>query len=218
MKKILSILIALIVLGVAALALAYVPFKPTPANEALAADWKAEAGRGEYVMRASDCMACHTAKGGEPMAGGRGIESPLGTIWSSNITPDKETGIGNWTLDQFRRHGGWRRWSRPAAVPGHAVRELSLHEGKRYARPVRLHPDRGEAREERSAGHQPELPFNMRFGIRAWNWLALSGEAEFKPMAGDDQQIRGQYLVEGAGHCAACHSPRTPSWRRTAPA
>lgn len=65
MKKILSILIALIVLGaVAALALIYVPFKPTPANEALAADWKAEAGRGEYVMRASDCMACHTAKGG----------------------------------------------------------------------------------------------------------------------------------------------------------
>jgi hypothetical protein len=47
-------------------------------------------------------MACHTAKGGEPMAGGGGIESPLGTIWSSNITPDKETGIGNWTLDQFR--------------------------------------------------------------------------------------------------------------------
>ena len=103
MKKILSILIALIVLGVlAALALIYLPFKPTPANEALAADWKAEAGRGEYVMRASDCMACHTAKGGEPMAGGRGIESPMGTIWLSNITPDKETGIGNWTLDQFR--------------------------------------------------------------------------------------------------------------------
>ena len=106
MKKILSILIALIVLGiVAALALAFAPFKPTPANEALAADWKAEPGRGEYGMRAGDCMACHTAKGGEPMAGGRGIESPMGTIWSSNITPDKETGIGNWTLDQFRAAG-----------------------------------------------------------------------------------------------------------------
>lgn len=53
-------------------------------------------------MRAGDCFACPTAKGGEPFAGGRGIESPMGTIWASNITPDKETGIGSWTLEQFR--------------------------------------------------------------------------------------------------------------------
>ena len=211
MKKILSILIALIVLGiVAALALAFAPFKPTPANEALAADWKAEPGRGEYVMRAGDCMACHTAKGGEPMAGGRGIESPMGTIWSSNITPDKETGIGNWTLDQFRAAmvdgvGGHGQQLYPA-MPYENYRymtESDLRALYDYIQ-TEVKPVKSEV-----PATSLSFPFNMRFGIRAWNWLALSGEAKFKPMAGDEQQIRGQYLVEGAGHCAACHSPRT---------
>ena len=211
MKKILSILIALIVLGiVAALALAFAPFKPTPANEQLPANWKAEAGRGEYVMRAGDCMACHTAKGGEPMAGGRGIESPMGTIWSSNITPDKETGIGNWTLDQFRAAmvdgvGGHGQQLYPA-MPYENYRymtESDLRALYDYIQ-TEVKPVKSEV-----PATSLSFPFNMRFGIRAWNWLALSGEAKFKPMAGDEQQIRGQYLVEGAGHCAACHSPRT---------
>lgn len=211
MKKILSILIALIVLGiVAALALAFAPFKPTPANEQLPANWKAEAGRGEYVMRAGDCMACHTAKDGEPMAGGRGIESPMGTIWSSNITPDKETGIGNWTMDQFRAAmvdgvGGHGQQLYPA-MPYENYRymtESDLRALYDYIQ-TEVKPVKSEV-----PATSLSFPFNMRFGIRAWNWLALSGEAKFKPMAGDEQQIRGQYLVEGAGHCAACHSPRT---------
>ena len=211
MKKILSIVIALIVLGIiAAVALAYAPFKPTPANEELPADWKAEAGRGEYVMRAGDCMACHTAKGGEPLAGGNGIHSPMGTIWASNITPDKETGIGNWTLDQFRA----------AMVDGIGDHGQQLYPAMPYENyrfmkesDIRALYDylQTEVKPVKNAVEATSLsfPFNMRFGIRAWNWLALSGESKFKPMSGDDQQIRGQYLVEGAGHCAACHSPRT---------
>jgi mono/diheme cytochrome c family protein len=211
MKKILSIVIALIVLGIiAALLLAFAPFKPTPANETLPTDWKAEAGRGEYVMRAGDCMACHTANGGEPMAGGRGIESPMGTIWSSNITPDKETGIGNWTMDQFRAAmvdgvGGHGQQLYPA-MPYENYRfmtESDLRALYDYIQ-TEVTPVKNEVK-----ATSLSFPFNMRFGIRAWNWLALSGEAKFQPMAGDDQQIRGQYLVEGAGHCAACHSPRT---------
>lgn len=211
MKKYLSILIALIVLGIlAALALIYVPFKPTPANEALAADWKAEPGRGEAVMRAGDCMACHTAKGGEPMAGSRGIESPMGTIWASNITPDKETGIGSWTMDQFRAAmvdgiGGHGQQLYPA-MPYENYRymtESDLRALYDYLQ-TEVKPVKNEV-----AATRLSFPFNMRFGIRAWNWLALSGESQFSPMAGDEQQIRGQYLTEGAGHCAACHSPRT---------
>ena len=212
MKKALYILIALIILGViAALALILTPFKPSPANEALPADWKAEAGRGEYVMRAGDCMACHTANGGEPLAGGRGIESPMGTIWSSNITPDKETGIGNWTLDQFRAAmvdgvGGHGQQLYPA-MPYENYRYMK--EGDIRALFDYLQTEVKPVKNEVQATSL-SFPFNMRFGIRAWNWLALSGEADFKPMAGgDEQQIRGQYLVEGAGHCAACHSPRT---------
>ncbi len=212
MKKYLSILIALIVLGIiAALALAYAPFKPSGANEVLPADWKAESGRGEYVMRAGDCFACHTAKGGEPFAGGRGIESPMGTIWASNITPDKETGIGSWTLEQFRAAmvdgvGGHGQQLYPA-MPYENYRFMK--EGDIRALFDYLQTEVAPVKNEVQATSL-SFPFNMRFGIRAWNWLALSGEADFKPMAGDDQQIRGQYLVEGAGHCAACHSPRTP--------
>ncbi|MDR2299615.1 MAG: cytochrome c [Comamonas sp.] len=211
MKKALSILIALVILGaLAALALINIPFKPTPANEALAADWKAEPGRGEYVMRAGDCMACHTAKDGAPMSGGRGIESPMGTIWSSNITPDKETGIGNWTLDQFRAAmvdgiGGHGQQLYPA-MPYENYRfmkESDIRALYDYLQ-TEVQPVKNEVQ-----ATSLSFPFNMRFGIRAWNWLALSGDADFKPMAGEDQQIRGQYLVEGAGHCAACHSPRT---------
>lgn len=212
-KKILSILIALIILGVlAALALLLVPFTPSPANETLASDWKAEPGRGEYVMRAGDCMACHTANGGEPLAGGRGIESPMGTIWASNITPDKETGIGNWTLEQFRAAmvdgvGGHGQQLYPA-MPYENYRFMK--EGDIRALFDYLQTEVKPVKREVEATSL-SFPFNMRFGIRAWNWLALSGEADFKPMAGDEQQIRGQYLVEGAGHCAACHSPRTVS-------
>lgn len=212
MKKILSILIALIILGVlAALALIYVPFKPSPANERLAAEWKAEPGRGEYVMRAGDCMACHTAKGGEPLAGGNGIHSPMGTIWASNITPDKETGIGSWSMDQFRAAmvdgvGGHGQQLYPAMPYENyrLMKESDLRALYHYLQ-TEVKPVKNEVQ-----ATSLSFPFNMRFGIRAWNWLALSGEADFKPMAGDDQQVRGQYLVEGAGHCAACHSPRTP--------
>ncbi|KDD55459.1 putative gluconate 2-dehydrogenase cytochrome c subunit [Bordetella bronchiseptica OSU553] len=211
MKKALAILGALVALAVlATLALIYVPVKVTPPNEALAADWKAEPGRGKYVMRAGDCMACHTASGGSPLAGGRGIPTPMGTIWSSNITPDKETGIGDWTLDQFRA----------ALVDGIGVKEGHLYPAMPYENyrfmsegDIRalydylmkeVPPVRNEVQATRLS-----FPFNLRFGLRAWNWLALRGESAFKPASDDKLQTRGQYLVEGAGHCAACHSPRT---------
>lgn len=210
MKKALRILGILVVLViVAVLAFIYVPVKTTPPNQELAADWKAEPGRGEYVMRASDCMACHTAEGGSPLAGGRGIASPMGTIWSSNITPDKETGIGNWTLDQFRStmvDGVVNGKHLYPAMPYENYRFMS--ESDIRALYEYLMNDVKPVKNEVQAT-ELDFPFNLRFGIRAWNWLALSGESTFKPMSGTEQQVRGQYLVEGAGHCAACHSPRT---------
>jgi mono/diheme cytochrome c family protein len=211
MRTLLRILGALVALAiVAALALLYLPFTPTPPQESLAADWKPEPGRGQYVLRAGDCMACHTANGGASLAGGRGIASPMGTIWSSNITPDKETGIGNWTLDQFRTamvdgvnaHGSHLypampyenyRFMRESDI--RALYEHLMHE---------VPPVRNDVQST-----QLSFPFNLRFGIRAWNWLALRGDPAFKPASDNDQRNRGQYLVEGAGHCAACHSPRT---------
>lgn len=211
MRTILRILGALLALAiVATLALLYLPFQATPPQESLAADWKPEPGRGQYVMRAGDCVACHTANGGASLAGGRGIASPMGTIWSSNITPDKETGIGNWTLDQFRA----------AMVDGVNARGSHLYpampyENYRFMRESdiralyehlmhEVQPVRNEVQ-----ATQLSFPFNLRFGIRAWNWLALRGDPAFKPASDNELRNRGQYLVEGAGHCAACHSPRT---------
>ncbi|RMX02961.1 cytochrome c [Corticibacter populi] len=211
MKKTLRILGGLVVLGVLALlAFIFVPVKLTPPSEVLPADWKAEPGRGEYVMRASDCMACHTADGGAPFAGSRPIHSPLGTIWTSNITPDKETGIGNWTLDQFRA----------AMIDGISADGSHIYPAMPYENyrlmtegdiralydylMTEVEPVKNQVEETRLS-----FPFNLRFGLRAWNWLALRHDAGFTPAGTSPAQDRGQYLVEGPAHCAACHSPRT---------
>lgn len=210
MKTFLRIIGVLVVLGVIAfLAFLFVPVQLTKPTKELAADWKPAKGQGEYVMYASDCMACHTAEGGKSFAGGRKIASPMGTIWTTNITPDKETGIGNWTLDQFRaalydgiRADGAHLYP---AMPYENYRKLNEED-------VRALYDyfMNEVKPVKNEVQQTELgfPFNMRFGIRAWNWLALNHKAGFTPEGKNEVQDRGQYLVEGAAHCAACHSPR----------
>ncbi|WP_062762852.1 cytochrome c [Falsirhodobacter sp. alg1] len=210
MKTFLRIVAGLVVLGVVALlAFIFVPVQTTKPTEDLADDWKPAEGQGEYVMYASDCAACHTGKDGD-FAGGVAIDSPMGAIWASNITPDKETGIGNWTLDQFRAalydgidDEGAHLYP---AMPYENFRKLSEQDVRALydyfmndVAPVHNEVQKTEL----------SFPFNLRFGIRAWNWLALTGDAGFDPTQAADIQNRGQYLVEGPGHCAACHSPRT---------
>ena len=103
MLNLLRFLGAVVLLGlVALLAIIFLPVWKTAPTADLPADWTPVDGTGQYAMYASDCMACHTAPGGQPFAGGLAIASPMGTIWSTNITPDVETGIGGYTLDQFR--------------------------------------------------------------------------------------------------------------------
>jgi mono/diheme cytochrome c family protein len=212
MKKLLRALLVLVVIGLGALAaFIFVPVQKTAPVTQLAADYQPPAGAGEYVMRASDCMACHTAEGGKPFAGGRAIESPLGTIFTTNITPDKETGIGTYTLADFRaalydgidKHGNHLY----PAMPYDSYRKLTEEDVRAlydyFMKDVQ--PVANKVEETKLA-----FPFNMRFGLRAWNWLAL-GTPGFKPVTGEDAQFnRGAYLVQGAGHCASCHSPRNP--------
>lgn len=210
MMKLLRIIAGLVALGIVALlAFVFIPVQRTAPTETLAADWQPEPGHGQYVMHAADCVACHTAEGGEPLAGGRPIASPMGTIWSSNITPDAETGIGGWSLDDFRA----------ALVDGIDDEGEHLYPAMPYEN--YRHMGEGDIRAlygylmnevapVRNAVAQTslEFPYNLRFGIRAWNWLALSGKAGFTPAGASEMRDRGQYLVEGPGHCAACHSPR----------
>lgn len=213
MLKLLRILIGLVALAiVAVLAIIFVPAQLTRPVTQLPADWTPKPGEGAYAMRMADCAACHTAEGGKFLAGGRPIESPMGTIWASNITADKATGIGDWTLDEFRAalvdgidKDGAHLYP---AMPYENYRKMS-EEDIRSIYDYLMH----DVTPVSNAVAETDLafPFNQRWGIRLWNWVAL-GDAGFKPVpakiAADPVLSRGAYLVEGPGHCAACHSPR----------
>ncbi|MDN5788226.1 cytochrome c [Pseudorhodobacter sp.] len=209
MYTFLRILAALILVGVLALAaFIFVPVQLTPPQTELAADYQVPEGSGKYAMQLSDCAACHTAVDGERFAGGRAIESPMGVIYSSNITPDPETGIGDVTLDQFRaalydgigKHGEHLY----PAMPYDNYRKLTEPDVRAlYAYFMdEVPPVRNEVK-----AAEMGFPFNQRWGIRAWKWVALD-KAGFTPEFDDEQLDRGAYLVEGPGHCGACHSPR----------
>ena len=212
MKTFLRIVAGLVVLGgIALLAFIFVPVQRTQPVAELPADWQPEPGQGEYVLNASDCVACHTSDEGAPLAGGKAIASPMGTIWSTNITPDPETGIGNWSFEDFR--GAMIDGVEPdgthlyPAMPYENYR-LMTEEDMRALYDylmTEVQPVKNEVEETALS-----FPFNLRFGIRAWNWLALTHGPGFTPAEVSDVQDRGQYLVEGPGHCAACHSPRSP--------
>lgn len=210
MNKTLRVILILAAIALVGLLLfIFVPVRLTPAVAALPADWEPPEGYGEYVMHTGDCKACHTAEGGRPFAGGRPIASPMGTIYSTNITPDPEAGIGAYSLDEFRgalydgiRNDGVHLYP---AMPYENYRMLTeedvrslYHYFMNEVEPVSYTPDETAL----------NFPFNLRWGIRAWNWLALQHPAGFTPSYDDEVLARGQYLVEAPGHCAACHSPR----------
>ncbi|MDB6455097.1 cytochrome c [Falsirhodobacter sp. 20TX0035] len=165
--------------------------------------------RGEYLARAGDCVACHTVEGGAKFAGGYSIISNMGTIWSTNITPDKEHGIGNYSLEDFTK----------------AVRQGVTPDGT-HLYPAMPYPSYAKVTDEDMAAmyayfmqgvepvatDAPEtalgFPFNMRFGMMFWN-LAFRPSDVFTPNPDlTEEQNRGAYLVEGLGHCGACHTPR----------
>jgi mono/diheme cytochrome c family protein len=212
MRFLTRLAVILVLLGVAgAVALAAIIFWParrTPPVTTLPADWKPAPGAGEAVARAADCIACHTTPGGAPYAGGFRIDSPFGAIYSSNITPDRETGIGGYTLDEFRAalYDGVRQDGRRLypAMPYVNYRKLSEEDVRALydyfmngVKPVSHTPKRTEL----------AFPFNQRWGLRLWQSVALP-RAGFTPHRGDATLDRGAYLVEALGHCGACHSPR----------
>lgn len=163
--------------------------------------------RGAYVMRTGDCLACHTAGKGD-FAGGYAIDTPFGQITSSNITPDRETGIGTMTeRDFFKavRHGQGSKGLLYPAMPYTAYQRLSdedMHDLWAYLSTVK--PVRNAVNENAGLG----FPFNIRYAMAGWNLLFFDNRG-FIPTPGlSPQAKRGQYLVDGGTHCAACHSPR----------
>lgn len=165
--------------------------------------------RGEYVARLGDCIACHTAPQGKPMAGGLELKTPFGTIYSTNITPDAKTGIGNYTYEQFDR-----AMRKGVTADGH-----NLYPAMPYPSYAKMSEEdmralfaylRQGVPAVDQANRQSEMkwPFSMRWGLSLWNWAFLDA-TPFKADAQKDAVWnRGAYLVQGLGHCGSCHTPR----------
>jgi mono/diheme cytochrome c family protein len=162
--------------------------------------------RGEYLARAGDCIACHTVRGGKTFAGGLPMLTPFGTLFTPNITPDDQYGIGKWTSDDFYRslHNGRSKDGSLLypAMPFTAYTKVTRADSDaifafmRSATPVN----------EPSRPHELRFPFNNRNLLIGWRTLFFS-EGEYKPDPTKSVEWnRGAYLIEGLGHCSMCHT------------
>lgn len=164
--------------------------------------------RGKYLARAADCVACHSVEGGAEYAGGLPLESPFGTIYGTNITPDKQYGIGEYSADDFYRavaEGERRDGSKLyPAMPYTSYHLLKREDSDAiYAYLMSLEPIA-----KPSPQTSLSFPFNVRFGLSFWNMLYKS-RVQMLPAEGKSETWqRGQYLVEALGHCGECHTPR----------
>jgi mono/diheme cytochrome c family protein len=164
------------------------------------------ASRGAYVAAAANCVSCHTREGGTAYAGGRALATPLGTIHSTNITPDRETGIGKWSGEDLRRalREGVARDGRHLfpAFPYTFYTRLTdadiadLYAYLRTLKPVRYVPP------------ENDRAFRIRWPMATWKALNLQPGAYRPDPAQSAEWNRGAYLVQGPGHCGACHTPR----------
>jgi mono/diheme cytochrome c family protein len=162
--------------------------------------------RGLYLARAGDCIACHTAQGGKPFAGGLGLNTPFGVIVSSNITPDPQYGIGNWTDAQFL--AAVKRGVAPnhkllyPAMPYNLYARVSDRDLLDILAYLKTVPPVAEA----PPANQLPFPFNIRLMMFGWNLLFFNPTPFHPDPAQSVEWNRGAYLVDGLGHCTACHS------------
>jgi mono/diheme cytochrome c family protein len=175
------------------------------------ADWAAtpaNIARGAYLAQAGDCMACHTARGGQAWAGGRVLDTPFGRLVSPNITPDRDTGIGAWSADDFWNalHNGIKPDGRllyPAFPYPNYTKVTRADSDALYAY-LRSLPAQRQPRQP----HALDFPYNMQPALAAWRLLYFKPGTYAPTPARGDAWNRGAYLVEGLGHCGACHSAR----------
>jgi alcohol dehydrogenase (quinone), cytochrome c subunit len=189
--------------------LAYVRHGPHSPFEGRADIGPSPAPDGEYVARLGDCVACHSTPEGKPFAGGLKMGMPMGVLYSTNITPDPDTGIGRYTLADF----------------DNAVRRGVAKDGHRLY-PAMPYPSYAKLTDEdvrklygyfmltvkpvHQSNLPPELrfPLNQRWGLSLWNGLFLSDRPYQVKKEQDAIWNRGAYLVQGLGHCGACHTER----------
>ncbi len=164
--------------------------------------------KGAYLARAGNCMACHTVPGGEAYAGGRPIETPFGTVYSSNLTPDRTHGIGNWTSVDFWRalHEGRAPDGRLLypAFPYTSYTQVSQDDADALFAYLRSLPAAAQA----NRPHVMRWPYDSQLALSAWRALYFKPAVFQNDPARDAQWNRGAYLVRGLGHCSACHTSR----------
>jgi mono/diheme cytochrome c family protein len=197
-----AVLAALVALSSCKLSVAGQP--PTPQDFA-------EIERGRYLTAVADCTACHTDPADDkPFAGGRPIQTPFGAVLAANITPDEQTGIGTWTPEQFdgavrhgRRPDGKRLYPAMPFVYYAKMSRADVAAIRAYLltlAPVHKQVD----------SNQLPFPFSIRWGMRLWDALYFKSEPFAADPSKPEDWNRGAYLVQGPGHCAACHTPK--SW------
>lgn len=169
--------------------------------------------RGEYLARVGDCIACHTGKGGQAFAGGLPMETPIGKIYSSNITPDKTTGIGEYSLEDFDqavRHGVAKSGDTLyPAMPYPSYAKVTPSDLKAlyvyFMRSVKPASQRNRAADI-------PWPLSVRWPLSIWRGMyapaVVSNDSNAAEGTAADTRSRGRYLVEGLGHCGACHTSR----------
>lgn len=208
MRRLLAIIVGLVLIGVlAAAAFAFWPAGPAKAVAAAPAIPELVA-RGQYIATAADCVACHTTPGGQPYAGGRAFRLPFGTIYSPNITPDRQTGIGSWSDGEFLRavregvgDDGEELYPAFPYTSYHRMSDADVLAVRAYLAtlPAAHAPNRA---------NDLSFPFNQRPLMRFWKLLFMprsgfQGDASKPP-----EWNRGAYLVTALGHCGECHTPR----------
>lgn len=180
-----------------------------PIARPAASTWSdATIARGRQVAEFGDCAVCHTAPGGAVNAGGLGLETPFGMVYTTNLTPDPKTGIGTWSFAAFDRamRQGISRDGHHLypAFPYTAFTKMSEADMTALYAYLMAQP----AVESAPPPTRLPFPLNQRGLVAGWNALYLK-QGEFKPDPSRSAQWnRGAYLVDGAGHCSACHSPR----------
>ncbi len=168
----------------------------------------AQVARGAYLARAGNCAGCHTARGAAAYAGGRGVATPFGIVYASNLTPDEDTGLGRWSSDDF-----WRALHEGRSKDGRA-----LYPAFPYPQFTRIRREDSDAIfvflrslpavRETNRRHALRFPYDRPLVLEAWRWLFFRPAAFVADAARPADWNRGAYLVNGLAHCAACHGAR----------
>lgn len=173
-------------------------------NASLTTDSPVE--RGRYLAAAGNCLSCHTRPGGEPFAGGVAFETPLGTLYSTNITPEPETGIGRWTVADLQR----AMYEGIAPDGSHLVPAFPYTSFTKVsdADVADIYAYLRTLPAKRYTPPASGLLFKIRWPVALWNRMFFTA-GRYVPDPGKSAEWnRGAYLVEGLGHCGACHTPR----------